>query len=66
MTTRQRQIAELVTCGYTNAEIALALAVSPNTVKKHLKRLFATLEVANRTELAVRMTLAAAPAPAAT
>jgi DNA-binding NarL/FixJ family response regulator len=64
MTTRQKQIAELVTCGYTNAEIALALAVSPNTVKKHLKRLFATLEIANRTELAVHMTRATAAAVA--
>ena len=63
MTTRQRQIAELVTCGYTNAEIAVALTISPNTVKKHLKRLFAALDLANRTELAARMARAAATAP---
>jgi DNA-binding CsgD family transcriptional regulator len=38
--------------GYTNVEVAVALQISPNTIKKHLKHLFARLAVANRTELA--------------
>jgi DNA-binding NarL/FixJ family response regulator len=59
MTPRQREIAALVACGYTNAEIALALAISPNTIKKHLKDLFLALGLANRTELAVLVARAA-------
>jgi DNA-binding NarL/FixJ family response regulator len=56
MTPRQREVAQLVARGYSNAEIALALTVSPNTVKKHLKDLYAALGLANRTELAVLIT----------
>ena len=59
MTPRQKEIAELVARGLTNSEIATALAVSPNTVKKHLKHLFALLDLSNRTELAVLVATAA-------
>jgi DNA-binding NarL/FixJ family response regulator len=57
LTPRQRQVAELVALGYTNAQVAAALEVSPNTVKKHLKDIFALLEVANRTEMAAVLSL---------
>ncbi len=56
LTPRQRQIASLVARGLTNHEIGVAFGVSINTVKKHLKQVFAQLDVANRTELAALVT----------
>ena len=52
LTARQRAVAELVTRGLTNAEIARLLGISSHTVKKHLGSLFARFDVSNRTELA--------------
>lgn len=49
---RQHRIAELAARGRTNAEIAVALAISINTVKSRLKEVFERLGVNNRTELA--------------
>ena len=48
---RERQVLELVAEGMTNKEIAQRLYVSSNTVKYHLKRLFATFGVSSRAEL---------------
>lgn len=53
LTPRQRDVARYVSLGRTNAEVALMLGMSENTVKKHLKDVFACLETGNRTELAV-------------
>lgn len=53
LTPRQLAVAHLV--GRTNAEIGQHLGMSENTVKKHLKDIFATLGVTNRTECAIRM-----------
>jgi DNA-binding CsgD family transcriptional regulator len=50
---RQLEVVRLVARGYTNAEVAGALEISIDTVKKHLKGAFARLGVVNRTELAV-------------
>jgi DNA-binding CsgD family transcriptional regulator len=55
LTPRQREVALVAARGHTNAEIALALELSENTVKKHLKDIFDMLEIANRTELAARL-----------
>jgi len=55
LTPRQRDVATLAARGHTNAEIGLMLALSENTIKKHLKDIFDTLELANRTELASRL-----------
>jgi DNA-binding CsgD family transcriptional regulator len=52
LTARQREIAELASRGNTNVEISQLLDLSENTVKKHLKDVFARLAVDNRTELA--------------
>lgn len=52
LTTRQREVAELVAHGCTNIEIARMLSISPNAVKKHVSRVLAMLDVSNRTELA--------------
>ncbi|MCB9561006.1 MAG: hypothetical protein H6709_20745 [Kofleriaceae bacterium] len=52
LTPRQRDVARLVARGYTNAEIAQALRVTENAVKKHLKLILATLDLCNRAELA--------------
>jgi DNA-binding CsgD family transcriptional regulator len=52
LTPRQRAVALLVARGRTNGDIAAALGVSENTVKKHLKDIYARLELDNRTELA--------------
>lgn len=60
LTTRQREVAELVTCGCTNPEIAQMLAISANAVKKHVSRLLALLEASNRTELASQLARRAA------
>jgi DNA-binding CsgD family transcriptional regulator len=52
LTPRQREVARYVSYGRTNAEVAGLLAMSENTVKKHLKEIFAILDTSNRTELA--------------
>jgi DNA-binding CsgD family transcriptional regulator len=49
---RQYQAARLVARGASNAEIADALSISTNTVKKLLKEVFLRLGAHNRTELA--------------
>ena len=55
LTPRQRDVAQLAARGHTNADIGTALELSENTVKKHLKDIFDLLEIANRTELAARL-----------
>ena len=48
---RERGITELVSQGFTNRQIAELSFVSENTVKQHLKRIFAKLDVSSRAEL---------------
>lgn len=55
LTPRQRDVAQLAARGYTNSDIGARLELSENTVKKHLKDIFDLLEIANRTELAARL-----------
>jgi DNA-binding CsgD family transcriptional regulator len=55
LTPRQQDVAQLAARGCTNAHIGTALELSENTVKKHLKDIFDLLEIANRTELAARL-----------
>jgi len=54
LTTREREVLELVGAGLTNAAIAARLWISPGTVKKHLDNIYAKLGVANRTQAAAR------------
>jgi DNA-binding CsgD family transcriptional regulator len=51
LTNRERQIAELVCQGQTNAEIGSALWITENSVKQALKRMFRKVNVASRAEL---------------
>lgn len=51
LTERELEIVELVARGSSNKDIAAALSLSPNTVKVHLRNVFAKLGVQSRTEL---------------
>jgi DNA-binding CsgD family transcriptional regulator len=52
LTATERGVADLVAAGRTNKEIADALFMSVHTVEAHLTRLFRTLGIQSRTELA--------------
>lgn len=49
---RHRQILALIAAGLRNEEIALDLALSPNTIKFHIRALYSRLGVRNRVEAA--------------
>lgn len=51
LTTREQQIAELASQGLTTRAIAQRAFISENTVKQHLKRIFAKTDVSSRAEL---------------
>jgi DNA-binding CsgD family transcriptional regulator len=51
LTGAERQVAQLVTEGKTNREIAEQLFVSPHTVSAHLRRVFDKMDVKSRVEL---------------
>jgi DNA-binding NarL/FixJ family response regulator len=55
LTRREAEAARLVGCGCTNREIAAALHVTADTVKKHVKAACRKAGAANRAELAARM-----------
>ncbi|QNE90000.1 response regulator transcription factor [Corynebacterium incognita] len=52
LSVREREIAELIADGASNAEIAAALFVSLSTVKTHVARILDKLEVSNRVHIA--------------
>lgn len=47
---REVEVLEMLSAGHANKVIARKLAISPNTVKTHVARLFEKLEVASRTQ----------------
>lgn len=51
LTPREFEVLELVAQGATNAEIAIRLAVSENTVKFHMKNILQKLQASNRAEV---------------
>ncbi|HEU4645695.1 MAG TPA: XrtB/PEP-CTERM-associated transcriptional regulator EpsA, partial [Burkholderiales bacterium] len=51
---REREILESLREGKTNVDIALALDISPFTVKNHVQRIFRKIGVSNRTQAAAR------------
>ena len=53
LTEREREVAEAIGRGSSNAEIAEELFMSVATVKAHVTRLLTKLEVANRVQIAL-------------
>ena len=53
LTPRERQVLGMVAAGYSNKEIARQCAISEQTIKHHLTRMFDKVGVANRLELAM-------------
>jgi DNA-binding CsgD family transcriptional regulator len=51
---RETEILALLSHGKTNAEIALALSISPRTVKKHLEHIYNKLQVHRRSGAVAR------------
>lgn len=54
LTSREKDVLSLLVQGDTNAEIARGLLVSRSTVKLHVQRILAKLEVSDRTQAAAR------------
>jgi DNA-binding NarL/FixJ family response regulator len=52
LSTREREVAELVTARHTNREIAEKLVLSEKTVESHLRNIFAKLGASSRVEVA--------------
>jgi DNA-binding NarL/FixJ family response regulator len=55
LSARQREILELVSEGFTNAQIAKRLFLTESTIKQHLRAAYKVLGVSNRVEAARRM-----------
>jgi DNA-binding CsgD family transcriptional regulator len=55
LTTRERQVAELIVEGCTNREVAERLRLSQKTVETHVTRIFSKLDVRSRVALARRL-----------
>jgi len=53
LTPQQRRVLSLIAEGFDNATIAQTLSVSRNTVKTHIRDLFAKLGVSDRTQAAI-------------
>ncbi len=54
LTSREKDVLNLITEGHGNDAIAKALVMSPGTLKTHLKHIFQKLQVRNRTQAAIR------------
>jgi DNA-binding NarL/FixJ family response regulator len=54
LTAREREVVELLAQGMTNKEIASALFITTNTVKRHLKSIFEKLDVHTRSAAAAK------------
>ena len=62
LTRREREVLQLVAQGLSNKEIARALVITTNTVKRHLKSIFEKLEVHTRAAAAAKAIGAGIPA----
>lgn len=51
---REMEVLQLLADGHANKLVARRLAISPNTVKTHVARLFEKLEVSSRTQAIAR------------
>ena len=54
LTPRQRQVAELVSRGFTNQQIAERLTISPETVRTHVRQVLRLLGLRRKSELVQR------------
>jgi DNA-binding NarL/FixJ family response regulator len=52
LTTREREVARLISRGYTNAQIGEQLVVTRGTVANHVAHILSKLDLSNRTQLA--------------
>ena len=48
ITNREKEILEYIAKGYRNKEIGIALSLSPSTIRNHLSKAYAKLQVDNR------------------
>ncbi|WP_341705922.1 LuxR C-terminal-related transcriptional regulator [Halopseudomonas sp.] len=55
LTVKERQVVQLVAEGKSNKQIARDLNVTPETIKSHMKNIFAKLKVDNRAQAAVML-----------
>ena len=53
LTPRQREVAGLVAAGFTNAEIARRLVLTPGTVANHVEHILRRLGLRSRTQVGV-------------
>ena len=51
---REREVLQLASEGFHNDEIGRRLFISPKTVKTHLQNIYEKLDVASRTEAAIK------------
>lgn len=63
LTRREHQVAELVTQGKTNKEIAKALVIAPRTAEAHVEHIRAKLGVSSRSQIAAWIAGRRAPLP---
>jgi DNA-binding NarL/FixJ family response regulator len=54
LTAREREVLDLLAAGRDNTTIARRLEMSPKTVRNHVSNIFAKLQVADRTQAALR------------
>jgi DNA-binding NarL/FixJ family response regulator len=54
LTTREREILDLIGAGRSNSEITDRLVLSPKTVRNHISNIFSKLQVRDRSEAIVR------------
>lgn len=53
MTAQEKRVLGFIAQALTNKEIAVALGISPSTVKRHLENIFRKIELKNRVDAAV-------------
>jgi DNA-binding NarL/FixJ family response regulator len=54
LTTREREVLDLIAAGTRNSEIARRLSIAPKTVANHISAIFTKLQVADRGEAIIR------------
>jgi two-component system, NarL family, nitrate/nitrite response regulator NarL len=66
LTTRERQVLDLIDGGLSNKEIAVRLRIEVSTVKNHVHNVLEKLQVRSRAQVAARHTADNGPRPRAT